>query len=300
MAMRMEVQEFHTPAQLIPVETDTPVPGEGEVLIRVMAAGVNPFDWKYLEGRTQRGAPTAFPIVPGNEAAGIIDAVGPGVEAVGIGDEVMWQGFLGAYATHLIAKVGAVRVKPAQLSFAQAASLPVAGGTAWAALDQAGVSGSDTVLIHGAAGGLGGLAIQIARAHGAIVIGTASAANQDYVRARGAIPVEYGDGLIERVRALGAVTAVVDFVGAPSTVAATVALLSDLSRAVSTAPSEESVAAGIATVARDPRSLGEVITLADRGILTVDVSRTFALRDAALALDESKNGHARGKIALLT
>jgi NADPH:quinone reductase-like Zn-dependent oxidoreductase len=299
MAVRMEVQEFHTPAILVPVEFDVAMPGEGEVLIRVQAAGVNPFDWKYVEGRAGRGEPTGFPIVPGNEVAGYVDAVGAGVDTVGMGDAVIWNGFLGGYASHLIVKATAVRPKPETLSFAEAASIPVAGGTAWAAINQAGVRQGDRVLIHGAAGGLGGFGVQIVRNLNAHVIGTASLTNHDYVRQLGAEPVEYGEGLEDRVRAMGPVTAVVDFVGTEATVAATVALLPDLSRAITTASSAASTAAGITAVTRDPKSVPSVIDLAGRGYITVDVGLTMPIRDAARAFDESRTGHARGKIVLV-
>jgi NADPH:quinone reductase-like Zn-dependent oxidoreductase len=299
MAVRMEVQEFQSPAVLVPVEFDVVMPGDGEVLIRVQAAGVNPFDWKYVEGLSGRGAPTEFPIVPGNEVAGYVDAVGAGVTTVGMGDEVIWHGFLGGYASHLIVKATAVRPKPESIGFAEAASIPVAGGTAWAAINQAGVGKGDRVLIHGAAGGLGGFGIQIARNLNAHVIGTASAANHDYVRQLGAEPVEYGDGLEDRARAIGPVTAVVDFVGSAETIAATVALLPDLSRAITTAASPASTAAGITPVARDPKSVPSAIDLVGRGYVTVDVSRTMSIRNAERAFAESRTGHTRGKIVLI-
>jgi D-arabinose 1-dehydrogenase-like Zn-dependent alcohol dehydrogenase len=119
------------------------------------------------------------------------------------------------------------------------------------------------------------------------------------VRQLGAEPVEYGDGLEDRVRAIGPVTAVVDFVGSAETIAATVALLPDLSRAITTAASPASTAAGITPVARDPKSVPSAIDLVGRGYVTVDVSRTMSIRDAERAFAESRTGHTRGKIVLI-
>lgn len=297
MAERIEIDAFGGPEQLVLRPFEPVAPGEGELLVRQAAIGVNPFDWKLVAGMTVRETPV-FPLVPGMEGAGVVEAVGVGVD-FSVGDEVITRQYLGAFATHRVAKAVNTWAKPASIGFEQAAAISLAGATAWAALSAAQVGAGDTVLVHNAAGGVGSAAVQIARHLGARVIGTASAKNHDYLRRIGAEPVEYGDGLIERVRALGEVTASVDFVGDAGAVAATVALVGDLSRASTAASSDESEQAGITRLRSTPDDSARAIQLAADGGLTLEVTRTFALADAAYALALSRDGHVRGKIVLL-
>lgn len=296
MAQRIEIDAFGGPEQVRLREFEPRAPGEGELLVRQVAIGVNPFDWKFVSGQTVREAP-AFPVVPGMEGTGVVEAVGPGVE-FSIGDEVITRQYLGAYASHRVAKAVNAWAKPAGMDDEQAAAISLAGATAWAALTAAGVGAGDTVLVHNASGGVGSAAVQIARYLGARVIGTASAKNHDYVRDLGAEPVTYGDGLEARVRALGDVTASVDFVGDAGAIATTVALLADLARASTAAGTEESDRAGITRLKATPDDSGRAIRLAADGGLHLEVTRTFALADAAYALALSESGHVRGKIVL--
>ncbi len=293
MATRVEFDHYGDPSVLRIVGFEPGAPGADELLIRNEAIGVNPFDHKYVAGQTG-GKPLTGPVVPGNEAAGVVEAVGQGVTDVAVGDEVVWRGYLGGYATHSVVAASKVYPKPAELSFAEAAALPVAAGTAWAAVNQAGVTAGDVVLVHAASGGVGSAAVQIAVALGARVIGTASAKNQDYVRALGAEPVVYGPGLVEAVRALGTVTAIVDAVGSADAVAASRELMPGLERAVSTAHAE-----GFAAVKSDAAAVPSVLALAAQGSLRSDITRSFPLEAAAEALELSKTGHVRGKIVLL-
>jgi NADPH:quinone reductase-like Zn-dependent oxidoreductase len=290
---RVEFDHYGDPSVLRVVEFDAGEPGDDQLLIRNEAIGVNPFDYKFVAGRTG-GKPLDAPVVPGNEAAGVVVAVGPGTTGFAVGDEVVWRGYLGAYATHSVVAASKVYPKPVELSFAEAAALPVAAGTAWAAVHQAGVGPDDVLLVHAASGGVGSAAVQIAVALGARVIGTASERNQDYVRALGAEPVVYGDGLAEAVRALGTVTAIVDAVGSADAVAASRALMPGLERAVSTAHAE-----GFAPVRSEPAAIPSVLALAAEGLLRSDITRTFPLDAAAEALELSMTGHVRGKIVLL-
>src|SRR5690606_38243016 len=156
------------------VDETVGAPGEGEVTLVNRAIAVNPVDWKVVAGYLSAFRPVDFPAVPGNESAGVIEAVGPGVNDFAVGDEVIWSGFTGAYRAKANVAAAQLVRKPEGVDFEQAASIPIAGGTAYAALTQIGVGSSDTLLVHAAAGGVGSAAVQIARSLGARVIGTAS------------------------------------------------------------------------------------------------------------------------------
>lgn len=290
---RMQFDSFGDPSVLYEAEVPTPVPGEGEVLVRSHAIGVNPFDWKFIAGTTGGSAEPAFPLVPGNEGAGVVETLGAGVTEFAVGDEVMWRTYLGGYATHQVVPVEKVYARPPSISVSEGATLAVAGGTAWSALHQVGVGPADTVLIHAASGGVGSAAVQIARSLGARVIGTASARNQDYVRSLGAEPVVYGEGLTDRIRALGTVTAVVDFAGTREAVEVTTELLPDLERAVTAVRGT-----GITPVTAAAAAIPAVIALAGDGALRLEITSEFPLAGAAAALELSRTGHVHGKIVL--
>src|SRR6202034_2576237 len=193
-------------------------PGPGEALIAVRAAGVNPVDYKVYSG-AMGADPARLPMRLGSEAAGVVTLAGPG--AVGpagpirVGDEVIAYRAPGAYAAELVVPASALVPKPDTLDWAQASGLMVAGGTAWHLLAVTGVSVGDTVLIHGAAGGVGVMAVQLAVERGATVVGTASESGHALLRDLGAEPVTYGPGLEDRVRALApdGIDAAVDTVG---------------------------------------------------------------------------------------
>jgi NADPH:quinone reductase-like Zn-dependent oxidoreductase len=205
---------FGEPEVLHLAEVPLPVPGPGQVRIRVEASGVNPVDSAIRSGAMEAIFPTDLPAIPGVDVAGVVDAVGGGVTDVAVGERVVgWADPpAGSYAEYALASQVA-RV-PAGLSFADAATLPTAGEAAKRGLDLLGVRAGDTVLIHGAGGSVGTVAVQLAIARGATVIGTASEANQEYVRSLGAIPVLHGAGLVDQVRALSRpVDAVFDVAG---------------------------------------------------------------------------------------
>ena len=208
----------------------------------------------------------------------------------------------GTYAERVAAPERCVTRKPASLSFEEAAGLPLAGLTAHQCLEALAVRAEDVVLVHGAAGGVGSLAVQIAVARGARVLGTASEANHDFVRSLGAEPVAYGDGLDERVRSLSpaGVDAVLDTRGG-ETLEASVALLSDGSagRVVSIADPGVSAHGGTYVFVRpDVADLDALAALADDGRRVVEVAETFPLADAARAWERSQEGHVRGKLVL--
>lgn len=303
MSTRVYFEEYGDP-QVLKVGTEKLAePGDGMVRVEFRAVSVNPADWKLVADYLQKWAPLDFPAVPGSEAAGVVTAVGPAFEGFAVGDEVIWNGRLGGYRTEAVVPADELTPLPAGVDFEQAACIPVAGGTAYSALKQLALGAGDTVLIHGAAGGVGSAAVQIAQALGARVIGTASPANQEYLRELGAEPVTYGPGLADRVRGAaedaGTVTAVLDTVGTEDSLAATAELLQGTGRAVTTVPGEQSAAAGLAAVKQLEGRVAEVGTLAAEGQITFTISHRMPLIEAADALGICRTGHGRGKIMLL-
>ncbi|WP_433789762.1 NADP-dependent oxidoreductase [Actinoplanes sp. CA-252034] len=290
---------FGGPEVLRVAEVGVPQPGPGQVRLRVVAAGVNPVDHKVRNGLLEQVFPTVFPATPGWEAAGVVDEVGEGVTGLAAGDEVLGFTDTGAYADYALATV--VARKPAGLGWDEAAALPVAGETAQRVLDLLAVGAGETVLIHGAAGGVGGVAVQLAVARGATVVGTASPGNHDYLRSLGAVPVAYGPGLADRVRAVAPrVDAVFDAAG-QGAVEVSVELRGGVDRIVTIADAVAAQQSGVVFSAGGERSgeaLAALAELAGTGRLRVEVAGTFALADAGKAQDRSAGGHVRGKLLL--
>ena len=298
-SIKMSFDHFGGPEVLAEGEEQLPPPGDGDVQVDVRAVGINPVDWKLVAGYLEPFFPLQLPAVPGCEAAGTVTAVGSGVPEFGVGDDVIWNGIIGGYRSAANFPAGQLSAKPAGLDFEQAACLAIAGGAAYSAVVQLGISTGDTVLVHGAAGGVGSACVQIARNLGARVIGTASEPNHDYLRGLGAEPVVYGAELVERVRSLASITAVVDTFGGEETTAATVALLGGRGTAVTTVPGKESNAAGIAAVRLLAGRVPEVARMAAEGRLRFTVQERLPLTEAARALAISRSGHGRGKIVLI-
>lgn len=303
-------QGFGGPDQLAVTEAATPVPGPGEVRVAVRAIGVNPVDWKRYSGAM--GTDKALLSAIGNDAAGVVDAVGDGVEGWAVGDEVIVAGIPGtAYADHVVVPTTSLTAKPATLSFEQAAALPVAGGTATHALEAARVGAADTVLVHGAAGGVGSLAIQLAVLRGARVLGTASEANHAYLRSLGAEPVAYGAGLTERVRALApaGVDAAIDAVGTEEALESSLELVADRQRIVTLVNFARAGETGITAIGRGPgadpgteirtAARATVAALAGEGTLRVEIASTYPLTETAAAHAASRAGHTRGKLVVV-
>ena len=285
-------------------ELEDPKVGPGEILVDVRAAGVNPVDWKVLSGGLDPLMTTIFPVIPGWDVAGVVTAVGLDVPEFSVGDAVMayarkdWVQ-AGSFAEKMTVPVRAAARKPDSLSFAQAAALPLAGLTAYQSLHRLGLTAGQTVLVHGANGGVGSFAVQIAAAAGARVIGTASPRSHERVRGLGAEPVAYGDGLEERVRALApdGVDLVVDYVG--GVLEQTLAVLAPGGRHGSIADGSVADAGGTYLWVRpDAADLDALSALVESGELRVDVERTFPLAEAADAFRASMEGHVSGKIAL--
>lgn len=286
--------------------TEQPLPkvGPGEVLVQVRSAAVNPVDWKIMTGGLDGLMDTVFPVVPGWDVAGVVVHVGIDTPEISLGDEVIAYARKdvvhgGTFAEYVAVPVRMLAPKPLSMSWDEAAGLPLAGLTALRVLTLLGVREDETLLVHGAAGGVGSLAVQIARNLGARVIGTASERNHAALRALGAEPVTYGDGLADRVRALAptGVDAVADFVG--GVVDATTAVLREGGRHASVAdPAALGAGGAWIWVRPDRAALIELSLMVDAGDLRVPVARTFALADLAEAFDLSREGHTAGKIAV--
>ncbi|WP_405854805.1 NADP-dependent oxidoreductase [Streptomyces sp. NBC_00090] len=285
-----------------------PEPGPGEVRVRVAAVGLNPVDWKRRYGWVEEFYPTTFPAVPGLEFAGTVDALGEGVTDLAVGDEVLGWTKTGAYAEYAIA--GTVVPKPAELSWEAAASLPVAGETAQRVLDLIGVGEGETLFLHGAAGVVGSVAVQLAVAAGITVVGSASESNHAYLRELGAIPVAYGEGLADRVRAAvpDGVDAVFDAAG-HGVLPVAIELLGGEGtadkRRIATIAATDAAEHGIvfSGVSGTPDAVRAGLTAQARqaveGTLTVRLADTLPLKEAARAQELSESGHVRGKLVLV-
>ncbi|WP_371583122.1 NADP-dependent oxidoreductase [Streptomyces sp. NBC_01314] len=294
-------EEYGGPEVLRQAEVTEPHAGPGQVRIRIVAAAVNPIDFKIRHGWVQEMmGPVSFPAVPGMEAAGIVDELGEGVTGVSVGDEVMGWTETGAYAEYALASDFAL--KPAGLDWETAAALPVAVETSDRALGALAVGQDETLLIHGAASVVGSVGVQLAVARGVTVIGTASEANHDYLRSLGAIPVVYGDGLADRVRAVApqGIDAVYDVAGIDA-LDVSVELRGGTTDRIVTISDPRAFELGI-TFSGDNRRFGPELTeyarLASDGQLRVRVDQSFPLADAAKAHELSESGRARGKLLL--
>jgi NADPH:quinone reductase-like Zn-dependent oxidoreductase len=292
-------------------DVDVPAPGPGEVTVRVRASGMNPADAKHVA----RGVrPDDFPRPVGYEVAGVVTAIGPDTElATGggaPGDEVLAFRVRGGWATELTIPARDVFAKPASLSFEQAANLLLAGTTASEMLHVTGVRPAETIVVHAASGAVGVMVLQLAALHGVRVIGTASPARFDVVRGYGGVPVAYGDGLEERLRAAApdGVDAALDCIGTDEALSSSLALVADRSRIVSIAgPEGHAQAEGYhrtggampASKAYRDSVRAELVDLAGDGRLEVTVAATYPLEEALTAAELLRGGHPGGKLALV-
>ncbi|WP_447036458.1 NADP-dependent oxidoreductase [Streptomyces sp. DSM 118878] len=287
-------------------EVRDPKVGPDSVLVKVRAAAVNPVDWKCRDGHLDALLEPVFPVIPGWDVAGVVVQPGAAVPEFAVGDEVIGyvrEDFLsrGTFAEYVAAPVRTLARKPRNLSFEEAAGLPLAGLTAYQVITQAlVVKEGDVVLVHAAAGGVGSLAVQIARHLGARVIGTAGEHNHDYLRGIGAEPVTYGDGLVDRVRGLApqGVDAAFDTVGG-DTLRASAELLGPEGRLASITDNEVVGLGGQYCFVRpDAADLQRLSELAEEGVVTVHVDETFPLERAADAHRRSAEGRTRGKVVV--
>jgi len=300
------------PEALRVVDVDVREPGPGEVVLDVRAAAVNPVDWKlYASGDD----PSRLPLRLGFEVAGVVAEVGPHVRWLTPGDEVIAWRVDGGDAARLVVPEQVTVRKPATLGWAQAAGLMVAGTTAVHLLTATHTRTGDVVLVHGGSGGVGRLVVQLAVLRGAHVLATASPAAHEDLRALGAIPLEYGEGLVARVRStlrdegLGPLTVALDTVGTDEALDASVALVPERTRVATIAGFGRAHELGILALGGGPGAdpgtqvredaRAQLVELAGDGSLDVQVARTYRLDEAAQAHAESRAGHARGKLVLL-
>jgi NADPH:quinone reductase-like Zn-dependent oxidoreductase len=294
--------EYGGPDVLHVADADTPRPGPGQVRIAVRAAGVNPIDWKARSGMIRDVMPLQFPVIDGREAAGVVDEVGPDVSGVAPGDVVFGFAVGGAAAEEAV--LDDCARKPAGLAWEEAAALPVAVETSLRVFGVlGGVGEGQTLVVNGAAGGVGVAAVQIARARGARVIGTASEANHEFLRSLGAEPTTYGDGMADRIRALApdGVDLAFDTAGKGG-IPDLITLTGDPAR-VATIADFGAAALGVKVTGgaegRAPGALDEAAALVEAGRLSMPVAQTFTFAEAADAHRVSYEGHVRGKLVLI-
>jgi len=300
MSRAVSFSEFGPASVLEIIEVDAPLPAPGKVRIALRAAGLNPWDSKVRSGATQQWAPVTFPARLGRELAGIVDAVGEGVTTLAVGDEVFGNVAGGALADFAIGTATALARRPAGLSWEIAGSMSTVGLTAWEIVESQSIGSGDTVLVSAAAGGVGSFAAQLARRAGATVIGTASVRNHDFLRELGVIPVAYGDGLADRVRALATspVTVVLDHHGA-ETIEAGLELGVERSRINTTAADADAL--GIRGVGRGkakPAVLEELAALIVAGDIRFEIEASYPLERIVEAFAQLDDGHVRGKLVV--
>ncbi|KOX27599.1 NADPH:quinone reductase [Saccharothrix sp. NRRL B-16348] len=294
------MSRFGGPEELRPAEVERPEPGAGQVRLRVRAAGVNPYDAVVRAGGMEAVFTTPLPTILGIEVAGVVDAVGADVTDWSVGDDVLGWSDTGAYAEFALATT--VVRKPAGLSWEHAVTLPVALETTDRVFGLLDVKPGETLLVHGAAGGVGSIAVQLGVLAGLRVIGTAGPANQEHVAALGATPTTYGEGLVERVRALApeGVDAVFDVAG-KGALPASIELRGGTGRIVTIADYAADSLGVVFTGGPQQRSAERLAELAERaakGEVVTTVGGTFPLADAAEAHRVSARGHGRGKLVL--
>ena len=304
---------FGGPEVLSVIEEQLGEPGPGQVRVDVRAAGVNPVDYKRYGGMFGKD-PSQLPMRLGFEASGVVSAVGAGAEGpagpVQVGDEVIVHQAKGAYAEQLLVGAASIVPKPAALSFEQGAGLLLTGTTAVHLLVATNVGHADTVLVHGAAGGVGLMLVQLAKARGAHVIGTAGIGGHALLQRYGVTPVEYGEGLVERVRERGEeVTVALDCVGSDEAVDASLQLVSDRDRIATIAAFERAPQVGIKALGGGPgadpgtevRAAArlELVALVEEGQLEVTVAAAFPLAEAAAAHRLVQANHTHGKVVLV-
>jgi len=285
---------------LVVEQVPKPGPGPGEIRIRVAAAGVNPIDWKLRSGAGREVLPVDLPAIPGREAVGVVDQMGEGVRGVSIGDRVFGLGGLTG-ATAELAVLSAWARAPATWTDEEAAGAALASVTAMGGLKALGPLRGRTLLIEGAAGGVGSAAVEIAVAQGASVIGTASERNHAFLASLGAVPATYGTGLAQRLATLapGGVDAALD-TAASGSLADLVAIVGDPARVSTIADYTNAHRLGVhlANAENDFTLLAEAGELGRQGRYTPRIERTYPLEQIAEAHAYAERGHTRGKIVI--
>ena len=287
------------------VDVPEPVPGPGEVLVRVKAAAINPGEAKIRDGALHSRFPATFPSGQGSDLAGVVEGIGAGVTGFDAGEEVI--GYTDDRAAHAeLARVLAANLtaKPPAVSWEAAASLHVAGCTAWAAVRAVSLGSDDTVAVSGAAGGVGVFTVQLARSAGATVIGIAGESKHEWLRAHGVVPVTYGEDVADRIRAAApdGVDAFLDLVGGGyvelglslGVVPERINTIADFE-----AVSKHGVKAEGNAVGASAATLAALAADVASGALEVPIAATYSLEQVRDAYAELERGHTLGKIVLL-
>lgn len=307
---------FGGPEVLRVDQADVAPPSPGEVSVAVRAAGVNPVDLKSYAGREKGHDESKLPLRLGVEASGVVTAAGADARGpagpVAIGDEVIAYRILGAYADRVTVPAAAVVPKPPGVSWKTASAMMLTGTTAIHLLTATGVTDGDSVLIHGAAGGVGSIAAQIAVRDGARVIGTASEEQFDRLRGYGVIPVQYGEGLLDRVQSAApdGVAAAIDTVGTDEAIDVSLAVVSDRRRIATIVAFGRAEGTGIKGLGGSPGSDKGGIEIRDSarlrltslvagGSVEIVMGPSFPLVDAAEAHRELAAGKTRGRVVLI-
>jgi NADPH:quinone reductase-like Zn-dependent oxidoreductase len=301
------IYSYGGPGVLVYEDAPRPLPSDGEVLVRVHAAGVNPVDWKIREGHLKDMLHHTFPLVLGWDVSGVVEALGANVARLRVGDEVFSRPDIsrdGAYADFIVIRESEVALKPKSMDHIHAAALPLAGLTAWQTLfDAGGLTPGQRVLIHAAAGGVGSLAVQLARWKGAHVIGTASERNHEFLRKLGVD--QFVDYERERFEdAVQPVDVVLDTMGGDTQERSWKVLKrGGILVSIVSPPSAEAAAAlgvrqAFVFIKPDAAQLAEIAKLADAGKLKAIVETILPLSDATRGQELSERGHTRGKIVL--
>jgi NADPH:quinone reductase-like Zn-dependent oxidoreductase len=303
----IRIHEYGGPQVLKYEDAPLPEPAQGEVLVRIHAAGVNPVDWKVREGYLKQFIPHKLPLVPGWDLSGTVERPGPGVNEFVAGDAVYGRANMmrdGTYAEYAVVAESDLAKKPSSLDHIHSAAVPLAALTAWHALideTMMNLSAGQTVLIHGAAGGVGSFAVQIAKWRGAKVIATGSAGSREFLEQLGADTViDYGKERFEEIARN--VDGVLDPLGGETQARSWKTLkrggaLVSLVGPPAAADAQAHGVRGIA-VMMSPNRLGEIARLIDQGRIRPIVSQVLPLQQAGEAQQQSQAGHVRGKIVL--
>jgi NADPH:quinone reductase-like Zn-dependent oxidoreductase len=289
-------------------DVPVPEPGAGQVLVRVRAAGINPGEAKIRDGLMAERWPATFPSGQGSDLAGVVDRLGPDVTTVAAGDEVIgWVDTRSSQAEYAVVDADNLAPKPSRVPWEVAGALPVAGFTAWAAVRSVNLKSGETVAISGAAGGVGSLAVQLARRAGATVVGIAGEDNLQWLREHGAIPVRYGEDLVGRVfdalLTTPQVDAFIDTYGGDYVEFALNELDVEPSRIDTIVRFDAVQGYGVKSegnaVGASAATLAELAGLIEAGELEVPIAGTYRLDQVRDAYDQLATGHIRGKIVLL-
>lgn len=289
-------------------DVPVPEPGAGQVLVRVRAAGINPGEAKIRAGALHERWPATFPSGQGSDFAGVVERAGDGVTEVAPGDDVIgWVDDRSSQAEYVVADAANLVPKPANVPWEVAGAIPVAGFTAWAAVRAVDVKEHDTVVVSGAAGGVGAITVQLAVRRGATVIGLAGPSNHDWLTRHGVIPVAYGDGAAERIAAAvpagKSVDAFIDTYGGDYVELALNELKVSQERVDTIvrfdAPEKYGVKAEGNAAGASAQALAELAGLIAAKELELPLAQTFPLADVRAAYRQLAKGHLRGKIVLI-